>query len=230
MTFKAYYELTKPGIIYGNALVAAAGFFFAARGHINWLVFLAMLVGLSLVVASACVLNNIYDRDIDARMARTKNRAIVTGTISRQSAAAYALVLGLAGGILFGLYVPALALAAALAGFAVYVLFYTPLKPVSPWALFVGAIAGATPPLVGYLAVTGSLDGYAWALFIAMYLWQLPHFMAIATYRYPEYAAAGVPLFITHDPSPMAKKWGRGIFYASLVVLLVACVVLMLHR
>ncbi|HVZ76117.1 MAG TPA: protoheme IX farnesyltransferase [Candidatus Paceibacterota bacterium] len=227
---KAYYELTKPGIIYGNALVAAAGFFFAAKGHIDWLVFLAMLIGLSLVVGSACVLNNIYDREIDARMARTKDRATVTGKVSRESAAAYALVLGLAGGIVFGLYVPALSLAAALAGFAVYVLLYTPLKPVSPWALFVGAVAGATPPMAGYLAVTGSLDWYAWALFTAMYLWQIPHFLAIATYRYPEYTAAGVPLFIAHDPSPRAKKWGRGIFYASLVVLLVACVVLMLQR
>jgi len=227
---KTYYNLAKPGIIYGNALVAAAGFLFAARGHVDWFELFAMLLGLSFVIGSACVFNNIYDIDIDARMERTKGRAMVTGAVSRSYATLYALVLGVGGGILLGLYTTPQALAAALAGFTIYVLLYTPLKALTPWALFVGAAAGATPPMVGYLAVTGQLDWYAWALFIALYLWQLPHFMAIATYRWQEYTAAGVPLFIKSDPPPSAKRWGRIVFYASLVVLLLACAVLMLHR
>ena len=225
-----YYNLAKPGIVYGNALVAAAGFLFAARGHIDWILFLATLVGLSLVIGSACVFNNIYDIEIDARMERTKSRAMVTGAVSRTSATLYALVLGLAGEILLGFYTTPLALTAALAGFIIYVLFYTPLKSRTPWALFVGAAAGATPPMVGYLAVAGHLDVSAWVLFGGLYIWQLPHFMAIATYRWQEYTAAGVPLFIKRDPSPRAKRWGRMVFYASLIVLLLACAALMLHR
>src|SRR5258708_4981653 len=82
--FKIYYNLIKPGIIYGNAITAAAGFFMAAKGHINWFLFFALLIGLSFFVASACVINNICDRDIDQRMERTKNRAIVTRTVSKK--------------------------------------------------------------------------------------------------------------------------------------------------
>ena len=226
---KTYYRLTKPGIIYGNALAAVAGFFFASRGGpINWWLFVATVLGLSLIIASACVLNNYMDRDIDARMERTKNRAMVRGAISDRNALIFAAVLGVMGVVLLAFYSSYTALAAALVAFVVYVALYTPLKPRTPMALFVGAVSGAMPPVVGYTAVTNMLDWYAFALFLALFLWQIPHFLAIATYRYNEYAAAGVPLFIKKEPSDTTKRRAKVIFYCSLVVLLVACGALLL--
>jgi protoheme IX farnesyltransferase len=226
---KEYYELTKPGIVYGNVLVAAAGFLYAAAGDVQWLLFAYTLLGLALVIASACVCNNYYDQDIDKRMTRTSTRALAAGSIPGSHALLYASVLGLIGaGTLFFL-TSLYALVAALIGFVVYVFVYTPLKHRSPHALWVGAIAGATPPVVGYAAVTNTIDSTALAFFIFLCLWQVPHFLGIAAYRYDEYAAANIPLLIS-KPSQRGKRIGRLVFYASLIVLLAWCGALMLHR
>ena len=228
---RPYYELTKPGIIYGNALAAAAGFFFASASiPVDWALFAAMFVGLSSVIASACVFNNIADRYFDARMERTKSRALVSGRVSPGSALVFGLALGVLGAAVLWFYTTPLAFGTALLGFAVYVFWYTPLKPKSAAALFVGAIAGATPPLVGYTAVTGTLDLYALMLFAVLYVWQIPHFLAIAVYRYEEYAAAGVPLYIKKAPSAVARRRARLAFYSSLVFLLLFCLTLIVQR
>ncbi len=228
---KTYYELAKPGIIYGNALAAVAGFFFASRGlPLDWPLLVATVFGLACIIGSACVFNNVYDYEMDAKMERTKHRPSATGEISRRNATIFGFVLGFFGFSFLILYSSTMALFSALLGFFIYVFLYTPLKPKSAWALFVGAAAGATPPVVGYAAVTGMLDWYALALFGALYLWQLPHFLAIATYRYTEYAVAGVPLFITKEPSSRTKRRAKIVFYSSLVVLLLFCVVLILQR
>lgn len=229
-TMRAYYRLTKPGIVYGNALVAMAGFIYASNWPLHWALFAAMLAGLCLIIASACVLNNYFDRDIDANMARTVTRALVTGAVPLQSALIYGVALGIAGAALLFFFTNLLTLGVAVAGWVIYVFAYTPLKRLTPHALWVGALAGATPPVVGYVAVTNHIDSTALALFIFLCLWQVPHFLAIATYRHDEYSKAGVPLFITKTPSNRAKRWGRGIFYLSLVVLLVWCAALMLHK
>jgi protoheme IX farnesyltransferase len=226
---KKYYELAKPGIVYGNALVAAAGFAYAAAGNFNWLLFLYMLVGLSLVIASACVFNNYYDRDIDKKMARTATRALASGAISNKDALWYASVLGIIGALLLYFFTTLPAFLVGLIGWAIYVFAYTPLKHVTPQALWVGALAGATPPVVGYAAVTNTIDMTALWFFIFLFVWQIPHFLGIAAYRYDDYAAANIPLLITR-PSVKGKKIGRMVFYASLVVLLLWCGALMLHR
>jgi heme o synthase len=225
----AYYRLCKPGIVYGNALVAAAGFAYAARGHIDWLLFLYMLLGLSLVIASACVFNNYFDRGIDAKMERTKNRPLVVGHISSAGALSFGTLLGIAGAMLLFFFTTLPAFAVAVFGWLVYVALYTPLKHITPQALWVGAIAGATPPVVGYVAVTNSLDYTALWLFIFLFIWQVPHFLGIAAYRYDEYAAAGIPLLLS-KPSGRGKAAGRIVFYVSLAVLLAWCGALMLHR
>ncbi len=98
--FKTYYFLTKPGIIQGNAITAAAGFFLASHGKVNTGLFIAMLSGLSFIIASGCVLNNFIDRNIDRRMDRTKNRALVTGRISAKNAVLYAAALAVIGSII----------------------------------------------------------------------------------------------------------------------------------
>lgn len=230
MYLKAYYELTKPGIIYGNALTAIAGFFFAAGGEVNWRLFLAMFFGLAFIIASGCVLNNIYDREIDARMARTKNRATVTGFIPLTHASIFAVVLGVSGAALLFFYTNTLTLGLALLGLFFYVCLYTPLKPRHPSALFVGAVAGAVPVLVGYTAVSHAVDVVALLLFAFMYAWQIPHFVAISFYKYSEYTAAGIPLYIHTEPSVEAKRRAKSVFLYSLVILLLFCAVLMLQR
>lgn len=227
--FKQYLELAKPGIVVGNALAAASAGAFAFPSPMPWLVFFAMVCGISCVIGAACALNNIYDRDIDARMERTKKRPIPSGQISDGAAFIFAAALLCLGSFFLYMTTP-LALLAALFGFAVYVLLYTPLKHKTRQALFVGALAGATPPVVGYTAATGSLDALALLLFGLMFLWQLPHFLSISVFRYEEYAAAGVPLFITQPPSERSRKVARNIFYASLAVLLLSCVWLMFQR
>ena len=225
----AYYQLVKPRMVYGNLLVAAAAFAYASQG-LDWMALGWALVGLAWIIGSACVFNNVYDRGIDANMERTKNRALVRGDVSVRGALVFGSVLLLAGtGMLF-FFANMVTLAAALAGFVSYVFLYSPLKHRSPYALYVGAVAGGTPPLVGYAAATGMLDYTAALLFGFLFLWQIPHFLAIAVYRNDEYAAAGVPLFMRGPYTQKQKKVARTIFYLSLVVLLGWCLALMVHK
>ena len=191
---KEYYQLAKPGIIYGNALATVGGFLLAARGHFDPLLLAATIVGISLIIGSSCVLNNYIDRDIDVLMARTKRRALVSGKISGRNALIYAAVLGLAGAALLGVYTNMLTLIIALIGMLFYVVIYGYAKRHSVRGTEIGSISGAVPPVVGYVAVTGHLDGGAWLLFAILVIWQMPHFYAIAMYRLDDYAAAAIPV------------------------------------
>ena len=190
---RTYYELAKPGIVRGNAMVAAGGYLFAAGNDFNFWQFMAMLVGISLIMASACVVNNCIDRDIDSKMARTKKRALVTGKVTNTQAIIYAALLG-AGGVASLIYTNPLTLNVALAGFFLYVVAYGIWKRRSPIGTIVGSLSGATPPVVGYVAFTNQLDLGAGLLFLIIVLWQMPHFYAIAIYRANEYRAAKIPV------------------------------------
>jgi protoheme IX farnesyltransferase len=189
-----YYQLTKPGIIYGNALPTIAGFFLASKTHINFFVLLAVLVGQSLIIASACVFNNYIDRDIDKKMARTKNRALVRGTLSASSALVYATLLGLIGVAILTAYTNILTVFIGVVGLIVYVVLYGITKRRGPYGTIVGSISGAMPPVAGYTAVSNNLDAAAIILFLILIFWQMPHFYAIAMYRLKDYTAAHIPV------------------------------------
>lgn len=191
---KNYITLTKPGIIWGNAITAIAGFTLASHGHIEYLLLLATLIGISLVIASACVFNNYFDRDIDEKMTRTKDRALVTHSIPAQNALIFASVLGLLGWGTLALYTNLLAVCLAIFGFFIYVLVYGILKRISSFGTLIGSIAGAMPPVIGYTAVRGCFDGAAFLLFLIVAFWQMPHFYAIAIYRLDDYRAASIPV------------------------------------
>jgi protoheme IX farnesyltransferase len=191
---KTYYRLTKPGIVYGNAITAAAGFALATH-WLPWVTGLLMLAGLSLVVASACVINNVIDKDIDARMARTQRRATVRGTISSRSALTFAAVLGLGGLLILIEFTSWVAAALALFGLITYTAVYTPSKRKTAYSTIIGAVPGAVPPVVGYTAVSGRLDIGAALLFAFLALWQIPHFYSIAIMRRDDYQAAGLPIW-----------------------------------
>lgn len=203
---KDYYFITKPGIIGGNAITVVAGFLLASRGDINWLLLFVTLAGLSLVVASGCVFNNYIDSDIDALMKRTKNRPMAQGRISHRSALVYASVLGLIGlGVLY-FYTNFLAMAAALVGLFVYVVVYSLwLKRRSIYGTIIGSMSGAIPPVVGYLAVSNSIDPGAVILFFILALWQMPHSFAIAIYRLSDYINASIPVLPAEKGIYMTK-------------------------
>lgn len=191
---KTYYELTKPGLVWGNLITTLAGFLFASRFHPAVLILFATLAGTALVIASACVFNNIFDREADAKMPRTKNRALVAGTISEGGARIFATILLIGGFAILFLAVGVLPCFIAFLGTFVYVGLYTPFKYHSPFAVFVGSISGACPILIGYTAASGRLDLAALILFTILVMWQMPHFYAIALFRRADYAAAGIPV------------------------------------
>lgn len=225
MSVKHFIQITKPGIIFGNVLSVAGGFFLASKGYVDFALFLAVVIGTSLVVASGCVFNNCIDRDIDHKMERTRNRVMVQGGMSLTLALVYATLLGVAGFSL--LYVQANPLAAycALAGFIVYVGFYSLwLKRKSVHGTLVGSLSGAMPPVIGYCAVSNSFDMAAVTLLVMFSLWQMPHSFAIAIFRFKDYSAANIPVLPVARGILAAKK--QIVLYVLAFVL--ACVMLTL--
>lgn len=190
---KDYFSIIKPGIIFGNAITVLAGFFLALQGDIDFALLAATLAGVSLVMAAGCVFNNVIDRDIDAVMERTRNRALARGSISPLHALLYGGVLAILGLSLLYVYTNFLTMSVALVGLFVYVIVYTLLlKRHSGYGTFAGSIAGAIPPVLGYLAVSNTVDAGAVILFIILALWQIPHSFAIALYRIEDYTRAGI--------------------------------------
>lgn len=190
-----YLRLVKPGIVTGNLISTAGGFLLGARGAVDVRLLAAAIAGVALVVAGGCVFNNVIDRDIDALMSRTAGRPMVTGEVGVATATAYGAALSAAGLLLLTLIAGRLAAAVAAAGLLIYVGPYSLwFKRRSPVGVIVGSFAGATPPVIGYVAATGRLDGAAALLFLMFALWQIPHSDAIAIVRRADYAAAGVPV------------------------------------
>jgi protoheme IX farnesyltransferase len=192
---KQYLQVTKPGIIFGNLISVIGGFLLAAKGSIDFPLFLATLVGVSLVVASGCVFNNFIDRDIDRIMERTKNRVLVKGLIPPKTSLVYATILGIAGFALLYIGANPLAMWLAVMGFVVYVGVYSLyMKRNSVYGTLIGSLSGAAPPVIGYCAVSGQFDTGALILLLIFSLWQMPHSYAIAIFRFKDYQAAGIPV------------------------------------
>ena len=206
MPIKKYYQLTKPGIIYGNVMTAAAGFLLASKWHVDVRLFLATIVGTSLVIAAACVTNNYIDRGIDIKMARTKKRALVSGSIAPKNAIAFAVILGLLGFLVLIAYSTLQVAAIGAAALVDYVLLYGVAKRRSVHGTLVGSFAGAAPILAGYVAARGHFDSGALVVFLILLLWQMPHFYAIASYRFNDYKAAGLPVLPVKSGVRAAKR------------------------
>ena len=193
-TLRAYYSLTKPGIIYGNVLTAAGGFLYGSGQHIHPLLLLATVIGMALIIGSACVFNNYIDQDIDAVMARTSKRSLVRGDIPENAALVYASALGILGFAVLWIFVNLPTVILGIIGFVSYVALYTPSKRTTEYSTLIGSISGATPIAAGYTAAAGRFDTAALLLFVIMVIWQMPHFYAIAIFRRDEYAKAEVPI------------------------------------
>lgn len=194
-TFKQYFQLTKPGIIAGNLVSVAGGFFLAAGNFINYSLLFFTLIGVYLVVSSGCVFNNYIDKDIDRKMNRTRNRALVKNLVSEKASLIYASLLGVNGFLLLWMHTNNLVVVLAMLGFLIYVVIYTLfLKRHSTYSILVGSLSGAIPPVIGYCAVTYKLDAVALILLLIFTVWQIPHSYAIAIFRIDDYRAAEIPI------------------------------------
>jgi len=196
---KKYIAVTKPGIIRANVMTAGAGFLLASGRSIDLWQLLATCVGVALVIGCACVCNNYIDRNIDKKMARTKNRALVQGAISPPHAFVYAAALGGLGFAVLAVGTNILTVSLGVLAFGMYVGVYAVAKRASPLGTLVGSIPGALSITAGYTAANGRFDTGALLVFLVLASWQMPHFYAIAMYRFQDYKAAGLPVL------PVAK-------------------------
>ena len=202
-----YLLLAKPGIVLGNMVSITGAFFLASRGNVDISLLLATLLGVALVVASACVFNNVIDRDIDSKMQRTRERALVQGLISPAAALLYASVIGLLGISLLLARTNLLAVAVALSGMAIYLGAYSLwLKRRSVHATLIGSLSGAAPPLAAYCAVRNQFDLEALLLLLIFSLWQMPHAYAIAIYRLRDYRAAAIAVLPVKRGVALTKR------------------------
>ncbi len=191
----AYYNLTKPGIIYGNLLTVVGGFLFGAAGDVDVVVFIAVVVGTALVIGSACVANNYTDQEIDKKMQRTKKRELVTKKITPENAIVFAFVLGLLGFVTLGLFTNIYVVISGTIAYVSYVVIYAYAKRKSYFGTLVGTIPGSMSLVAGYLAATNSVDLTALILFLIMACWQMAHFYSIALFRSEDYKRAKIPVF-----------------------------------
>ena len=192
-----FLELTKPRITALVLLTAAVGY--AVAGAFDAARFLLFLLGTALLCAGASALNQYLERDADARMVRTNRRPIPAGRVRPEEALRFGLAL-CGGGLLALSGVNAATLLLGAASVLSYVLAYTPLKRVTSLCTVVGAVPGALPPLMGWAAARGSLGPAGWGLFAILFLWQLPHFLAIGWLYREDYARGGFPMLAVTDP------------------------------
>ena len=190
----AYWSLTKPEVNFLIVVTAAAGFWMAAPAsfaHFPWASLLHTLVGTVLVAGGAATLNQLIELPFDTQMRRTARRPLVSQRIEPSHALWFGISLSVIGAIYLAVTTNALASLLSILTLLGYLFLYTPLKRKTPLCTLIGALPGATPPLIGWAAASGRLDGNAWLLFAIVFLWQFPHFMAIAWMYREDYARAG---------------------------------------
>jgi heme o synthase len=207
-TWRDYIEITKPGINKSNLIATFAGYWVAAGIHSFQLVTLLItLLGTALVIAGSCTLNNFIDRDIDPLMERTKTRPVAGGRIKPAVALWYGISLTVLGLLILAFGVNLLAAILGFIGSFVYVVIYSMwLKRTSTLNTVVGGFSGAVPPMIGWVAVTSHIDLNAWALFLILFMWQPPHFFALAMRKAEDYRAAGIPMLPVVKGAAETKK------------------------
>lgn len=202
-----------------NTLVlvtTALGYLLARRGVEGWTLFHAIL-GTGLVAAGAAAFNQIWERELDARMRRTAQRPLASGRMEVLPASLFAFALSASGLVELSLGANLLAAAIAAATLLLYVLVYTPMKRVTSLATIVGAVPGALPPVIGWAAAGGGLAPAAWVLFAILFFWQMPHFLAIAWLYRADYARAGFPMLPVLEPDGASTGRQAALYAATLV-------------
>jgi protoheme IX farnesyltransferase len=199
-----YISLTKPRITWLILMSTGVGYFFGLRGtslwRIDWWALLNTILGTGLIASGTAALNQWYERDADAKMRRTWDRPIPAGRLDAGRALAFGVVLAIAGFAELAWFVNLLSAVLGMATLASYLFLYTPLKQRSWLSTTVGAFPGAMPPMIGFAAASGALTAEAWVLFAILFLWQFPHFYAIAWMYREDYARAGIRMLPVVEP------------------------------
>ena len=223
-----YWALTKPEVNFLIAMTTATAFRIgspAALPHFPWLLFLNTVLGTVLVASGAGALNQWMERHFDAKMRRTARRPIAAGRIEPIHALIFGTLLSLAGVLYLALAVRPTASLLALLTLVLYLFFYTPLKRRTPMCTLAGAFPGAMPVLIGYVAAAGKLSPPAWWLYGILFLWQFPHFMAIAWMYREDYARAGYLVLPLGEPKNRFVTWQT--FLAALALIPVGLIATM---
>jgi protoheme IX farnesyltransferase len=214
---KYYLELTKPRITWLILMSTGIGYFFGARAGWHWLTLLHTIIGTGLIASGTAALNQWYEREADAKMRRTQERPLPSGRLAPGRALVFGVLISVAG---FAELATAVNLLAAMLGLftlASYLFIYTPLKQRTPHSTTIGAIPGAMPPLIGYAAASGTLTADAWVLFAILFLWQFPHFYAIAWMYREDYERAGIRMLPVVEPD--GESTARQILLYSLALI-----------
>lgn len=206
-TLADYFALTKPRLNFLVVASSAAGYYLGAPASPALWPMAQAVAGTALVAGGAAVLNQVYERDTDALMRRTRMRPLPDGRVTVQDARMFGTALAFAGVALLATRSNWLAASLALATLLVYLVIYTPMKRHTPLATIVGAVPGALPPLIGWTASHGAADAAGLALFGIVFLWQIPHFMAISWMYRDDYASAGFPMLSVIEPD--GRRAGR---------------------
>ena len=217
-----FLELTKPRITVLILICTAVGYFFGSPNSFHPGLFVHVLLGTALMASGTAALNQWYEADSDARMRRTCKRPIPAGRIKRIDGLVFGALLSVAGFADLWLGTNALAAALGLFTLATYIFLYTPLKRRSAACTTVGALPGAMPPLIGYAAASGGLDAGAVALFLILYVWQFPHFYAIAWMYREDYARGGIRMLPVIEPD--GESTARRIVACSLLLIPISLV------
>jgi protoheme IX farnesyltransferase len=213
----AYISLTKPDVSFLVLMTTGTGFYMGARGPIDWLHMLHVVLATMMIAAGTAALNHYIERESDRHMRRTASRPLPTGQLTPAEALRFGVGLSIAGAIDLYFVAGYLACLLGVVTSVSYLLAYTPLKKRTVWATFIGAIPGAIPPMIGWTAATGKLDAGAWLLFAILFFWQFPHFHAISWMYREDYARAGILMLPVVDKDG-TRTFRQIVLYAATLV------------
>ena len=214
---KHYIALTKPRITWLILMSTGMGYFFGLTGAVNLWALFHTIFGTGLIASGTAALNQWYERDADARMRRTDQRPLPTGQMDARKAFAFGVLLSVLGFLELGLGVNWLSAGLGLFTLLTYLCLYTPLKQISPVSTTIGAVPGAMPPLIGFAAASGTLTAEAWILYAILFVWQFPHFYAIAWMYREDYERAGIKMVPVVEPDGESTV-RQMLFFSALLI------------
>jgi len=222
-----YCTLTKPEVNLLILMTTSAGYYLACRGPLNFGGLLNTLIGTLLVASGTATLNQWMERAWDGQMRRTANRPLPSGRLSASKAFMFGVSLSIAGGLYLAVVVNRLAAVLAISTLLSYLLIYTPLKRKTPLCTLLGAFPGAMPTLIGWAGASARIDSHAWFLFAILFLWQFPHFLAIAIMYREDYARAGYRMLPNFD---LDSRFTSAEIFGFIVILVVTTMVPLVDR
>jgi heme o synthase len=222
-----YLALTKPRVVVMVLITTFVGFYLASAEELHWLLLCHTLIGVALASAGTLALNQYLERDLDARMLRTKDRPLPEGRLQPSEALGFGVAITAGGLMYLTLLVNPLSGLVTTVSVASYLFLYTPLKQKTPLCIMVGAVPGALPPVTGWVAASGQWPLEAWVLFAILFLWQIPHSLSIAVLYREDYARANFQLLPVAEPDGI--NTGRQIVMHSLALLAVGLLPTSLH-